>query len=179
MRLRTLFPFISLLLGMAAAQDNQTLTPQVARGKELFLNSPKGTACGTCHTMAGLGTAVGPDLKKLASVVGPRGLVMTIRMTMTAYVQEVKSSQGTFPGILKQKDNDDNEIWDLSQAPPLLRHLKSSQIESMKQNQKWKHPPASAGYTPKELADIIGFLKWASTGVQKEVTVADLGLDQQ
>jgi hypothetical protein len=142
------------------------------------VNSPKGTTCGTCHSMAGLGTAVGPDLKKLSSVVGPRGLVMTIRMTLTAYVQEVKSSQGNFPGILKQKDGDEIEIWDLSKNPPILRKLKSNQIESMKQNATWKHPPASAGYAPQELADIIGFLKWDSTGSQKEVTVAELGLDQ-
>ena len=144
----------------------------------MFVNSPKGTACGTCHSMAGLGTAVGPDLKKLASVVGPRGLVMTIRMTMTAYVQDVKSSQGRFPGILKQKDHEDIEIWDLSKTPPVLRKLKSNQIESMKQNEKWKHPPASAGYTPNELADIIGFLKFASTGSREEIKVADLGVDQ-
>lgn len=100
----------------------------------------------------------------------------TIRMTLTAYVQEVKSSQGTFAGILKQKEGDDIEIWDLSKMPPLLRKLKSNQVESMKQNEKWKHPPATAGYTPQELADIIGFLKWASTGSQKEVAIADLGV---
>ena len=177
-RTRCLGLVLGFALGMAVAQDNQTGTPQIVRGKELFVNSPKGTACGTCHSMAGLGTAVGPDLKKLSSVVGPRGLVMTIRMTMTAYVQDVNSSQGRFPGILKQKDNEDMEIWDLSKTPPVLRKLKSNQIESMKQNERWKHPPASAGYTPQELADIIGFLKWASTGSQKEVTVAELGLNQ-
>ena len=172
--------FVGLVFGLAlqvaAGQEKQSITSQIDRGRELFVRSPKGTACGTCHTMAGLGTAVGPDLKKLSSVVGPKGLVMTIRMTLTAYVQEVRSSQGIFPGILEQKDGDDIEIWDLSKKPPLLRKLKSAQIESMKQNERWKHPPASAGYTPQELADIIGFLKWASTGSRKEVAIADLGV---
>ena len=172
--------YIGLVLGLtlqvAGGQEKQSTTPQIDRGRELFVKSAKGVACGTCHTMAGLGTAVGPDLKKLSSVIGPKGLVMTIRMTLTAYVQEVKSSQGTFAGILKQKEGDDIEIWDLSKMPPLLRKLKSNQVESMKQNEKWKHPPATAGYTPQELADIIGFLKWASTGSQKEVAIADLGV---
>jgi len=35
-------------------------------------------------------------------------------------------------------------------------------------------PPASAGYTDAELADIIAYLKFASTGVVKEVTVGEL-----
>jgi hypothetical protein len=44
----------------------------------------------------------------------------------------------------------------------------------MKANTKWKHPPALAGYTSQELADLIGFLKWAATGTQKEVGPAEV-----
>lgn len=171
---------LGLLLGLhlATAVDNRPLTPQEERGRELFLNSPKGTACGTCHSMAGLGTAIGPDLSKLASVIGPRGLVSAIQMTVTAYVQEVKVSGRTFPGIQKQKQGDEIEIWDLGQTPPILRQLTSKQIVSMSPNRTWKHPPASAGYTSQELADLIGFLKWASTGSQKEIKAADVETTQ-
>lgn len=80
------------------------------RGREIFSKSPKGTACETCHALANLGTAVGPDLSKLVSVVGPRGLVTVIQMTVTVYVQEVKISIGTFPGIQKQQPGDEIEI---------------------------------------------------------------------
>jgi hypothetical protein len=48
----------------------------------------------------------------------------------------------------------------------------------MTQNLIWKHPPASAGYTSHELADLIGFLKWAATGSQKEIKVADIETTQ-
>jgi hypothetical protein len=48
----------------------------------------------------------------------------------------------------------------------------------MSQNRTWKHPPASAGYTSQELADLIGFLKWASTGSQKEIKAAEVETTQ-
>jgi hypothetical protein len=110
----------------------------------------------------------------MASLVAPRGLVMAIQMTVTAYVQEVRGPGGVFPGIQKQKRGDEVEIWDLSKSPPELRTLASKQVVSMSANRTWKHPPASAGYTPQELADLIGFLKWAATGQRTEVKVADV-----
>jgi mono/diheme cytochrome c family protein len=149
-------------------------TPQTQRGRELFLNSPKGLPCATCHSLEGRGNSIGPDLTRLAGVVGPRGLVMTIRMSMTAYVQQVTAQGRTFPGIQKQKEGDTLEIFDLSRTPAVLLTLKSSEVTSMKPNTKWTHPPTSAGYTDEELADLIGYLKFAATGVTSEVLVKDL-----
>lgn len=158
----------------SAAAQNKPLPKQVERGRELFLNSPKGKPCATCHTMGGIGNAVGPDLKPLASVVPARGMLMAIKMDMTQNVQEVKTATGAFPGILKQKDGDEVQIWDLSETPPTLRKLASKDIVSMARTEKWGHPPTSAGYTSQELADIIGFLKWAANGSTKEVKVDDV-----
>lgn len=158
----------------SAAAQNKPLPKQVERGRELFLNSPKGRPCASCHTMAGLGNAVGPDLKPLASVVPPRGMVMAIKMDMTQNVQDVKTASGSFPGVLKEKQGDEIQVWDLSQSPPALRTLTSKDILSMTRSEKWGHPPTSAGYTSQELADIIGFLKWAADGSVKEVKVDDV-----
>jgi mono/diheme cytochrome c family protein len=158
----------------SAAAQNKPMSKQAERGRELFLNSPKGKPCATCHTMAGLGNAVGPDLKPLASVVPPRGMLMAIKMDMTQNVQEVKTAAGSFPGILKQKQGDEVEIWDLGQSPPVLRKLASKEILSMARAEKWGHPPTAAGYTSQEMADIIGFLKWAASGSTREVKVDDV-----
>lgn len=163
---------------IAVAQDSGVMPAQAARGKELFQKSEKGIPCGTCHTLGGIGTAVGPDLKKLASLAMPRGLVMAMQMTVTEYVQEVKVKGASFSGIQKQKTGDDVEIWDLSQLPPTLRKITSKEILSMTRNDKWKHPPASAGYTSKELADLIGWLKWASMGSRKEIKISDIEVSQ-
>lgn len=164
-----------LPLSVLGQSNRPPLTPQAQRGQALFQKSPKGVACGTCHTLGGIGTSVGPDLSKLASAATPRGLFMAIEMTMTAYVQQVKTAKSEFPGIQKQKVGDTLEIWDLSAIPPTLRTFASADIRSMRGNEKWAHPPTAAQYNPQELADIIGFLKFASTGLQKEVTPAELG----
>ena len=177
---RQAFFFAFAVLAFAASsqlmtpQEKQPPTAQTRRGRELFLKSPKGIACGTCHAMAGVGTAVGPDLTKMASLATPPGLVAVIQMGMTSNVQEVKTAAGTFSGIQEQKQGDEFEIWDLSQTPPVLRKLTSKDILSMTRDQHWKHPPTTAEYTSQELADIVGFLRWAATGSQREIKVADI-----
>jgi len=178
--MRRQFYGLSLGLGLALAgsmmlaQVKAPMTKQVERGKDLFLHSTKGIACGTCHQVADIGTAVGPDLTKLASVVGTRGLVSTIQMTMTAYVQEYKIKElGTFPGIAKDGTSS-TQIWDLSKNPPELHEIKSGDISAQKQNEKWKHPPAAAGYSNQELADLIAWLKYAATGSTKEIKAEEL-----
>ena len=167
-------PVLALAWPVAIEADKQPASAQAERGRELFLKSSKGAPCGTCHALAGVGTAVGPDLTKMASMGTPHNLVMTIRMTMTNEVQLVKTADGKFPGFLKQKQGDETEIWDLSQTPPVLRKLTSKQIVSMERDTKWQHPPASVDYTSQELADIIGFLKWAATGSKKEIKPSDV-----
>ena len=102
-------------------------------------------------------------------------IVMTMHMTMTTYVQSFKTTDRTFPGMLKDKKGDESQIWDLSTKPPTLRTLGSSQIVSVERDEKWKHPPASVDYSPQELADLIGFLRWAATGSQKEVKASEVG----
>ena len=173
---KALYIALSFAFTVAAADDKRpTVTAQVQRGRELFASSAKTTACSTCHALAGIGTAVGPDLRKMAADAPPHGLVLTILMTMTENVQLVKTAGGSFPAILSQKTDDGSEFWDLSQTPPVARKLPSKQILSMERDQKWQHPPTGAEYTAQELADIIGFLRWAATGSVKEVKIVEVG----
>ncbi len=165
---------VTLALSSGIADDKRPAPAQAQRGRELFVKSPKGTACATCHTMDGVGTTIGPDLSRMASVASPHVMVATIRMTMTNDVQLVKTAEGKFPGILKQKQGDAIEIYDLSKTPPVLRQLTSKQITSMERDTVWRHPPASVDYSAQELADIIGFLRWASTGSLKEIKATDV-----
>ena len=164
-----------LLLPLATlGQTRPPLTPQAQRGQVLFQKSPKGVACGACHSLGNIGTVVGPDLTQLAAAAPPRALVMAMEITETAYVQQVKTTKGEFPGIQKQKIGDTLEIWDLSKLPPNLRTFAAADIQNMKPSEKWVHPPAAAHYNNQESADIIGFLKFVATGLQKEVTPGEL-----
>jgi len=164
----------ALLVPAALAEEKQPPTPQIQRGRDLFLKSPKGTACATCHYINGAGTAIGPDLTRLASLATVHSMVATIKMTMTNEVQFVKTADGSFPAMVKQKQGDDIQVWDLSKMPPVLRKLTAKDVTSMDRDTTWQHPPALADYNPQELADIIGFLRWAATGSQKEIKASDV-----
>jgi hypothetical protein len=171
--------YLSLLfvvpLLMFGADPKTKPSAQAERGRELFLKSAKGKPCGTCHTMIGLGTQVGPDLTQIATYAMPRGLVQAMKPTMTETVMVVKPVTGeTFAGVLKQKTGETIEVWDVTQNPPVLRTFASKDVESMKRDEKWKHPAALAGYETSEFADIVAFLKWAATGTTKEISLEDI-----
>ena len=173
----TLYAVVAIAIasiGLIAADDAK-MTAQGRRGRELFLHSAKGTACATCHRMADVGMAVGPDLSMMAGNATVHSMVATMRMTMTNTVLLVKTANGSFPAVLKQKEGDDSEYWDLSKLPPELHKLASKEILSTQRDTKWQHPPATVEYTPQEFADLIAFLQWAATGSQKEVRVSEIG----
>ena len=164
----------ALSLPAVQAQDKAAPTPQIERGRELFTNAKKGVACKTCHSLAGIGTAIGPDLRNMASNGSVHSIVMTMHMTMTEHVYRIKTAASGFPGILHQKLGDKVEYYDLSQIPPVLRTLYSNQIISAERDDKWRHPPAMANYSAQELADVISFLKFAATGSQEEIVAGDV-----
>ena len=150
-------------------------TAQIERGRQFFQHSRKGVACVACHALEGQGYAVGPDLTKLASVIGPRGLATTIQMTATAYVQEFQLLGGRkFPGIEKEKTGELVEVFDLGRIPAVLLKLKSSDILSRHGTSDWCHPPTAAQYKAEELADIIAYLKFVATGTPKEISATEL-----
>jgi Cytochrome c len=156
------------------AADKPPENAQSQRGRQLFAKSARGIACGTCHSMGGVGTAIAPDLTTMATYAPPRGLVATMHMTMTEHVLLVKTSAGDFPGLLKGKDGDKSTYWDMSQTPPVIREFTTKQILSAERDQKWKHPPATTEYTNSELADMVAFLRYAATGSIKEIKASDI-----
>jgi len=161
--------------GTLLLADGDGATAQIERGRQIFLHSKKGVTCATCHSLEGQGVAVGPDITKLASVVGPRGLVTTIHMTATAYVQEYKLPNGrTFPGIEKAKTAETWDIYDLSKIPAVLVRLKPSDPVTVKTSSDWCHPPTATPYTSEEMADLVAYLKFAATGKAKEIAVSEL-----
>ncbi len=164
----------ALSLPAVRAQDKAAPTAQIERGRLLFTTVNRGVACKTCHELQGVGRAVGPDLTNMASYGSVHGIVMTMHMSMTEHVYQIRTVAGRFPGILKQKFGDRYEYYDLSQNPPVLRTLFAKEIVSTERDEKWRHPPAAANYTPQELADLIAYLKFAATGSQQEIHAAEI-----
>lgn len=146
---------------------------QAARGRALFLDESNAKRCGSCHSLAKQGTAVGPDLSRLARL-SPHAIVSAIRATRTAYVQTVKLKNGKeFPGMPAAKDDSTVQFYDLSVTPPVIRKLDRNEITVIVDNSVWKHPPESAGYTAQQLADVIAYIKWAAYGDTKGVSPND------
>jgi Cytochrome c len=177
MRLLTTLVVLAASLGVAVAQ--QPPTDQTKRGLELFLKSPKGVPCGTCHEINGQGKPVGPNLKNIGSYGMPRGIVMAIRMSSTESVQLITPLTGTaFPARVVEKKDGQYKAWNLTGNTPELVTLAEKDIKTVERDQKWKHPPASVEYTNAEFADIVGFIKWAATGTVKTVTADEVGSSQ-
>jgi len=173
--MKSLFVLLAIGLGSSLVGADKAAEPaQAQRGRELFLKSAKGTACGTCHSLGGVGTAIAPDLTTMATYAPPRGIVATMHMSMTEHVQLVKTSSGSFPALLKGKQGDETEFWDLSKTPPVVRKLAAKEIVSADRDQKWQHPPSVTEYTSQELADLVGFLRFAATGAIKEIKASEV-----
>jgi hypothetical protein len=160
---------------LAAGPAADTKAPaQAARGESAFFDEKVAAHCGGCHALAHKGTAVGPNISRLARL-NARAIVMAIRSTRTQYVQWVKLKSGKeFPGMPGAKDDTAVEFYDLSATPPAMVKLAKSDIASITDNATWKHPPESAGYTGQQLADVIAYIKWASYGDTKGVNPADV-----
>jgi cytochrome c2 len=164
---------MAMVSGQAAAGDAKQ-PEQAARGQAIFFDENVAAHCGSCHSLEGKGTAVGPDISRLARL-SPRGIVTAIRATLTEYVQTVKLTAGSeFPGMPAAKVTGTLQYYDLSSKPPVLRKFEQKDVASSRANATWKHPPSSAGFTGQQLADVIAYIKWASYGDIKGVNVADI-----
>ena len=164
---------MAISAGAAMAADAK-LPAQAARGQAFFFDEAAARHCGSCHALANKGTAVGPDLTRLARL-NARAIVTAIRATRTQYVVNVKLKDGKeFPAMPGAKDDAGIQYYDLSATPPTLRKVATKDLAGVADNALWKHPPESAGYTAPQLADVIAYIKWASYGDTKGVNPDDI-----
>jgi mono/diheme cytochrome c family protein len=159
--------WIVLFLAQAAVPS------QTERGEALFFDAQQG--CGSCHALKGKGTAVGPDLTGLGRL-GPQAIAMAARSTVTQYVQviKLKTGGGGFPAMVGKKDDKIVVLYDLSKNPPEKKELAPGDIASSAANDMWKHPPAANKIDPEKLADIVAYIKYATTGSRKAVDPSDV-----
>lgn len=158
--------WIFVLMAQAAVPS------QTERGEALFFDAQKG--CATCHALKGKGTAVGPDLTIMGRLA-PAAFAMAARSTVTQYVQVVKlKSNEKFPAMTGKKDDKSVVLFDLSKMPPEKKEVAPGDISSTSSNDQWKHPPAAAKIAPEQLADIVAYVKFASTGSKKSVSPDDV-----
>ena len=156
--------WLALLLAQSAVPT------QIDRGEALFYDAARG--CGSCHSLKGKGTAVGPDLKDIARL-SPKGISMAIRSTVTQYVQVVKLKSGeSFPGM--PPTDQSTQVYDLSKMPPEPHKAAKADVASLSPNNNWKHPPSARKYTAEELADLIAYIRFAGANNRQAVSPDDV-----
>jgi mono/diheme cytochrome c family protein len=137
------------------AAEKSNGPPAAERAMELFFDS-KG--CGSCHSMSGRGTEVGPDL----SHVPEEKLLSGIRSTQSSRVRLIKLKDGeSFPASGVVEDGNFVRVFDLTAPPPVRRTLEKAEIESIAVA-NWSHQSVAAGYTPEQLADLVAYIRWAA-----------------
>jgi mono/diheme cytochrome c family protein len=152
--------WVLLLLAQSAAPS------QIERGEALFFDTAHG--CGGCHALKGKGTAVGPDLREVARL-SAKGIAMSVRSTVTQYVQVVKLKDGrTFPTMPPKGDR----IYDLSKMPP--EAVPAAEIASTTPNNGWKHPPSGQKLTDEQLADLVAYIRYAGANNRQPVSPDDV-----
>ena len=153
--------WVALLLAQGA------VSPQIERGEALFFQAAKG--CGTCHSLKGKGTAVGPGLTGMGRL-SPQAIAAAIRSTGTAYVQTAKlKDKESFSAMPVSQDDTIVQVYDLSKMPPELRKIPRGEVTMGGHDGSWKHSKAVGEYTVEQLADIVAYVRYAASGSRKPV----------
>jgi putative heme-binding domain-containing protein len=164
---------IALLMGaiLTPLENASAQTPaQAERGRKVFQERN----CTNCHRFENQGTPVAPDLNNIARI-SPKAIAIAIRSTRTQNVISVKLQAGeAFPAIRASADDKTLQVYDLGKDPPVMRKLEKAQVESIKDNESWRHPPSSTGLTTEQLADVIAYIRWIAVRDKKGVDPSEV-----
>lgn len=144
------------------AVDQAAATPpELRRGRELFFDPHRAERCSVCHRLAGVGSQVGPDLTKVASLKTSDG-PQAVRYTRARNVRTIVLRDGDrFPGIATERNG--SRYYDLSVFPPVLRNLTVADIQTVQRQSNWRHRDAVKGYSPEDIQSIWSYVRWAAT----------------
>ncbi|MEP7342199.1 MAG: c-type cytochrome [Acidobacteriota bacterium] len=150
-------------------KEDRALMGDAAAGRELFFGTNETTNCRVCHTVAGIGGKVGPDLTGLAakpakeilqSITSPHVSVDAKYAGVTITLKD----GSRFTGIRRDEDQTIIRLYDTSSLPPVSRAFLKSEVAKTEML-KTSAMPADYGtkYSRKQLLDLVGFLKTAGS----------------
>jgi putative heme-binding domain-containing protein len=148
--------------------EDRALMGDAAAGRELFFGTNETTNCRVCHTVAGVGGKVGPDLTGLTakpakeilqSITAPNASVGERYAAMTITLKD----GSRFTGVKRDEDETTIRLYDTSSLPPVSRAFLKSEVaktETLKSSPMPDH--YGTRYSRKQLLDLVAFLKTAS-----------------
>jgi putative heme-binding domain-containing protein len=133
----------------------------VRRGREVFFGSK--AACSSCHSVGYTGGKVGPDLTHIGRIRDDRALLESILFPSASFVQSyepatvVTTSGKIYSGIVK--DETQRQIVLAIDAEKIVRIARDEIDERATGSVSIMPTGLDKQLTPKQLADLIVFLK--------------------
>lgn len=137
----------------AAAPAEAPLSPEAAKGRDLFYDAVRGFArCSTCHEVSGMGMPVTTPIASVpTSVQGLRDL-------QTPSVQTVSLDGDSMPALVLSQGKLRTQFYDLTSVPPVLRSAEPGTVK-VSSGSQWRHASTLGSYSDAELESILAFLR--------------------
>lgn len=144
----------------AASTGGTALSAEARKGKDLFFDAVRGVnRCGTCHTVEGMGTAVGPNLATAA----PAPDAVTIAAIRRGRGAGLRLAQlaglPPFPALVVEQTADTIRLFDLTSVPPVLCTVAKGDV-TLSSGAAWSHSDAVRNYSDADLTAIAAYLRW-------------------
>lgn len=150
-------------LAPPVAVKESELSPEVRQGRELFYDPQRLQRCSNCHRLQGIGTPVSVDLAKLSKQQLAADAVNSLRYGRPRRVRGVVLKDGDrFPAVVVDRGATETRVYDLKGVPPVLRNLRSTEIQAIQQQSGWRHAQAVQGYTTEDLKAVWAFVNWSA-----------------
>lgn len=162
----------------AETTASSSISGSAQAGKALFFDLRQSRSCHHCHSLQGEGTAIGPDLSKVASR-SPRELFLSIILpgdvkdSRYATLRLTLHNGDKIVGIKKEEDAESIRVYDTTEMPAVLRTIQKTDVVKVESaNESVMPRDYAAIYTMKQLLDLVTFLK--SSESKSPVMLKDL-----
>jgi mono/diheme cytochrome c family protein len=141
--------------GSATAPAAKALSPDAARGRELFFEAARSFGrCATCHEVNGMGIPVSTPIALVPANVA------SLRALVTPHVRTAVVDAETIPALVLSEGRRGTILFDLTSSPPVQRSLEPGTVKLTDGN-NWNHASAITSYTDAELSAILSYLRAA------------------
>jgi mono/diheme cytochrome c family protein len=139
--------------GTAVTQPVKALSPDAARGRELFSEATRSFArCSTCHEVNGIGIPVTTPIAAVPASVA------ALKTLATPHVRTAVVDGETIPALVIGEVRHRMILYDLTSAPPVERSLDPATVK-ITQDSSWTHASVISSYSDAELSSILGYLR--------------------
>ncbi|HEV2198669.1 MAG TPA: c-type cytochrome [Bryobacteraceae bacterium] len=129
------------------------LSPEAARGRELFSDATRGFArCSTCHEVNSIGMSVTTPISTVPTNAA------ALKSLATPNVSSATVDGETMPILMVARRAQSVAFYDLTMAPPVLRTAAPAAIQT-RDGSSWKHSSVIGGYSDAELTAILAYLR--------------------